>query len=175
MGAEIDFRNRSTTEELVITRVFDAPRDLVFKAWTDPTQLMRWWGPNGFTTPSLTVDLRVGGVFHYCMRSPDGQDYWGLGVYREIAPSEKIVYTDSFADAQGNPAPPSQYGMSASHPAESLVTVTFTEQHGQTSVTVRQTVSDAVEERAGMEQGWTEMLERLADDLATDGTGRVTT
>ena len=166
MSIQTDSRNESTAEELVVTRDFDAPRDLVFRAWTDPAQLMRWWAPNGFTTPSVTVDLRVGGVFHYCMRAPDGQDYWGIGVYRDIVPSEKIVYTDAFADAEGNQVPPSHYGMSASHPAESLVTVTFTEHQGKTTVTLRHTVPDAVEERAGMAQGWTEMLQRLAVDLA---------
>jgi uncharacterized protein YndB with AHSA1/START domain len=166
MNPQTDSGIGSTAEELVITHVFDAPRDIVFKAWTDPAQLMRWWGPKGFTTPSVTIDPRIGGVFHYCMRSPEGQDYWGIGLYREIVPPERIVYTDAFADAEGNRVPPSHYGMSASHPAESLVTVTFTEQQGKTTVTVRQTVPDAVEERAGMEQGWTEMLERLADEAA---------
>ncbi|MGH8068203.1 MAG: SRPBCC domain-containing protein [Candidatus Entotheonellia bacterium] len=66
--------------ELVITRIFDAPRELVFKAWTEPERLMRWWGPNSFTTPFCTIDLRPGGVFHCCMRSPEGRDYWCKGV-----------------------------------------------------------------------------------------------
>lgn len=175
MSIQTDSEIESSAEELVITRVFDAPRDLVFRAWTDPAQLMRWWGPNGFTTPSVTVDLRGGGVFHYCMRAPDGQDYWGIGIYREIVPPEKIVYTDSFADAQGNLVSPSHYGMSASHPAESLVTLMFTEHQGKTTVTLRQTVPDSAEEREGMQQGWTEMLGRLADELAIDGRGGVTT
>ncbi len=80
---------------LVITRVFDAPRDLVFKAWTEPERLMRWWGPKGFTTPFCKVDLRPGGVFHYCLRSPEGRDVWGKGVYREIVEPERIIYTDT--------------------------------------------------------------------------------
>jgi uncharacterized protein YndB with AHSA1/START domain len=166
MSTQTDSRIESTAQELVITRVFDAPRDLVFKAWTEPEQLIRWWGPTGFTTPSFTVDLRVGGVLHYCMRSPEGQDYWGIGVYREIVRPERIVYTDSFADARGDPVPPSHYGMSASHPAESLVSVMFAVQQGKTAVALRQTVPDSVQEREGMESGWTEMLGRLADDLA---------
>jgi len=166
MSIQTDSRIESSAEELVITRVFDAPREVVFKAWTDPERLMRWWGPTGFTTPSFTVDLRIGGVLHYCMRSPEGQDFWGIGVYREIVPPERIVYTDSFADAQGDPVPPSRYGMSASHPAESLVTVLITERQGKTKVALRQTVPDSVQEREAMERGWTEMLGRLADDLA---------
>src|SRR3989442_13310132 len=108
----------SSDQELVITRVFDAPRDLVFKAGTEPQRLMRWWGPNGFTTPFCKVDLRPGGVFHYCMRSPEGQDYWGRGVYREIVEPERIVYLDSFADEEGTPVEPAHYGMSPGHPAE---------------------------------------------------------
>ncbi len=166
MSTQTDSRIESTAEELVITRVFDAPRDLVFKAWTDPVQLMRWWGPKHFTTPVVTVDLRVGGVFHYCMRSPEGQDFWGIGVYREIVPPERIVYTDSFADAHGKPVPPSHYGMGADHPAETLVTVTFVEHEGKTELTLRHTIPEPSEVRAGAQQGWTEMLERLADDLA---------
>jgi uncharacterized protein YndB with AHSA1/START domain len=88
---------------------------------------------------------------------------------------ESIVYTDSFPGAKGDPVPPSQYGMSASRPAESLGTVKLTEHQGKTGVTVHQALPDAVEERAGMAQGRTKMLERLADDLATGGTGRVST
>ena len=171
MNPQTDSGIGSTAEELVITRVIDAPRDLVFKAWTGPAQLMRWWGPKGFTTPSVTIDLRIGDVFHYCMRSPEGQDYWGIGLYREIVPPERIVYTDAFADAEGDRVLPSHYGMSASQPAESLVTVTLTEQQRKTTVTVRQTVLDVVEERTGMEQGWTEMLERLADEVAAVSSG----
>ena len=115
---------------IVITRVFDAPRELVFAAWTRPEHLLRWWAPKGCSTPHCKVDLRPGGSFHYCMRTPEGRDIWGLGVYREIVAPERIVYVDSFADAQGNPVPPSDYGMSDGHPAETLVTVTFAEHGG---------------------------------------------
>jgi uncharacterized protein YndB with AHSA1/START domain len=73
-------------KELIITRIFDAPRELVWKAWTEPEQLMRWWGPKSFTSPVCKIDLRVGGVYLYCMRSPEGQDYWNTGVYKEIIP-----------------------------------------------------------------------------------------
>jgi len=166
MSTQTDSRIESTADELVITRVFDAPRELVFRAWTEPERLMRWWGPNGFTTPSFTVDLRVGGVLHYCMRAPDGQDYWGIGVYREIVPPERIMYTDSFADAEGSPVPPSHYGMSDDHPEETLVTVTFLEREGRTSVTLRHTIPESSEARGGAQQGWSEMLERLANELA---------
>jgi len=95
--------------ELVISRVFDAPRELVFKAWTEPEHLVRWWGPKGHTTPYCEIDLRPGGVMHHCMRSPEGRDVWSKGVFREIVVPERIVLTDSFADAQGNVVPPTHF------------------------------------------------------------------
>ncbi len=157
---------QAVEQEIVITRVFDAPRELVFKAWTEPERLMRWWGPKGFTTPFCTVDLRAGGIFHYCMRSPEGRDFWGKGVYREIVAPERIVYLDSFADETGNTVEPARYGMSPEHPVETLVTVTFTERDGKTEVTLRHGIPESVPERSGALQGWTEMFERLADELA---------
>ncbi len=152
--------------DLVITRIFDAPRELVFKAWTDPDHLMRWWAPKGCTTPFCKTDLHVGGVLHYCIRLPEGRDIWGIGVYREIVEPERIVYTDSFADAEGNPVPPAHYGMSSGHPAETLVTVTFDEHDGRTKLTLRHSILAEVEERDGIQQGWTEMFDRLAAELA---------
>src|SRR5467141_4117540 len=99
-------------------------------------QKKEWWGPKGFTTPFISVDLRVGGVFRYCMRSPEGKDYWGTGVYREIVPGKRIVYTDSFADEKGNVVPATYYGMSSDLPLEMLVTLTFEQEKGQTKVTL---------------------------------------
>jgi len=152
--------------ELVITRVFDAPRELVFKGWTEPERLMRWWAPKGCTTPFCRIDLRVGGVFHYCIRLPEGRDIWGIGVFREIVEPERIVYTDAFADADGNPVPPAHYGMTSGHPPETLVTVTFAEHEGKTKLTLQHSIPESVEERGGIQQGWTEMLDRLAGELA---------
>jgi uncharacterized protein YndB with AHSA1/START domain len=154
--------------DLVITRIFDAPRTLVWKAWTEPGHLMRWWAPKGCTTPFCKLDLRIGGKFHYCMRMPEGRDICGIGVYREIVAPSLLVYTDSFADAQGNPVPPAHYGMSASHPAETLVTLTLEEHEGKTRLTLRHAIPESVEERKGAEQGWSEMLDRLAEVFAND-------
>jgi uncharacterized protein YndB with AHSA1/START domain len=167
MAARSNFATESAERELVVTRVFDAPRELVFKAWTEPEQLMRWWGPKGFTTPFCKIDFRPGGVFHYCMRAPEGQNYWGVGIYREVVAPDLIVYTDAFADAEGNPVPPEHYGMSSSHPQETLVTVMFVEHEGKTKLTVRQSILESVVERDGTKQGWLEMLDRLAEELAT--------
>jgi len=151
---------------LVITRLFDAPRSRVFKAWTEPERLMRWWGPNGFTTPFCQIDLRLGGVFHCCMRSPEGRDYWCKGVYRDIVEPERIVFTDTFVDEAGNPVPPAHYGMSPDWPPETLVTVTFAEHAGKMKLTLQQSVLESVAERTGAQQGWTETLDRLGAYLA---------
>ena len=153
-------------QALVITRVFDAPRELVWKAWTECERLTRWWGQKGFTTPFCKIDLRPGGVFHYCMRSPEGRDFWGKGIYREFVEPERIVFTDFFADEEGDPVPATHYGMSRDWPAEMLVTVTFAEHGGKTKVTLQHAGVPSGAESDSCEAGWTESLERLAEYLA---------
>src|SRR5512137_1895627 len=88
--------------ELLITREFDAPVSHVWKTWTDPVSIRRWWRPKDYTCPSASIDLRVGGSYLFCMRSSKGMDIWSTGVYKEIIPSRRIVSTDSFADEMGN-------------------------------------------------------------------------
>ncbi len=157
----------SVANEAVITRLLDAPRSLVWKAWTEPERVARWWGPRIFTMPACRIDLRVGGEYLYCMRSPDGQDFWSKGTYREIVPPERIVATDSFADAEGNVVPATYYGMSGDWPLEMLVTVTFEDLDGKTRLTIRHSGVGAVEprDRGDLEQGWTESLDKLAEYL----------
>lgn len=153
-------------ELLYITRTINAPRNLVFRAWTNPDLLKRWWGPNGFTLPVCAIDLRPGGILHYCMRSPDGKEYWGRGVYREIARPERIVYTDSFSDEKGNVTSPTLYGLSADWPRETEVTVTFAEERGKTLLTLESSVGAVPAEELEMcRQGWSESLDRLAKEL----------
>ena len=125
-------------DDLVITRIFSAPRDMIWKAWTEPEPIKRWWGPKNFTTPFSKVDLRVGGTYLNCMRSPEGKNYWSTGVYREIVTWEKLVLTDSFSDEKGNVVPATHYGMAADLPLEMLITVTFEELGGRTKMTLRQ-------------------------------------
>ena len=151
--------------ELVITRVFDAPRELLWKAWTEPERFMRWWGPKHFTAPVSTIDLRVGGKYLHCMRSPEGQDYWSTGVYREIIPLERIVYTDSFADEKGNVVPASHYGMPGDWPLEYLVTVTFEEDGGRTKMTLRHEGIPTGKMSDDTRAGWNESFDKLADVL----------
>lgn len=156
----------TTDEDLILRRSFEAPREVVFAAWTEPERLVRWWGPRGFTTPFCTVDLRPGGLFRFCMKSPEGREYWGQGLYREVVAPERLVWIDSFTDAEGNVVQPSHYGLSAEHPGETLVTVTFAERDGKTEVTLRHAIPRSMPERSGTEQGWTEMFERLATEVA---------
>ena len=164
---------RPDARELVVTRTFAAPRALVFRAWTEPAHLRRWFGPRGWTLTACTVDLRPGGIWHYCMRGPGGEEVWGRAVYREITPPARLVYTDSFADAAGNPVEPTRYGQSPGSPGEVLVTVTFEERDGKTVVTLRLaagTMPDA--DREAVQQGWGESLDRLVETLAGDGSER---
>jgi len=166
----MDAKNSSKKEEtkqVLITRIFDAPRDVVFKAWTDCERLMRWWGPQGFSTPFCKIDLQPGGSFHNCMRSPEGRDYCGKGVYREIVEPERIIFTDSFVDEEGNAVPATYYGMSPEWPQETLVTVTFVEDKGKTKLTLQHALGSVPAlERDMCQQGWSESLDKLSGDLA---------
>ena len=152
--------------EIVITRVFDAPRELVWRAWTEPEHFMRWWGPKDFTCPVAQIDLRVGGRYLNCMRSAEGQEFWTTGVYRELVPPERIVYTDSFADADGNEVPPSHYGMGGDWADELVVTVTLEERDGKTTMTLRHTGMPAGEMSDQATAGWNESFDKLAASLS---------
>jgi uncharacterized protein YndB with AHSA1/START domain len=113
-------------QEFVVERQFTAPRTLMFQVFTQPEHLKRWWAPQPYTIPVCTIDLQPGGIWHYCMRSPEGQDQWARSVYREIVPPEKLTYTTTFADEHANPIE----GM-----PEHLTTLVFMEEAGKTSVT----------------------------------------
>lgn len=153
--------------ELVIIRTFDAPRELVWKAWTEPERVMRWWGPKDFTAPFCRIDLRVGGTYLNCMRGPDGKEYWSTGVYRQIVPPSRIVCTDSFADEHGTVVPAAAYGMTGDWPLELLITVTLDEAGGQTRLTLRHEGLPEGEMRELCAEGWSESLEKLAESLSS--------
>ncbi len=138
-------------EEFVITRVFGAPRDLVFKVHTECERLKHWWGPKGFTMRVCKLDLRPGGVLHYCLRSPSGEDMWGKVVYREIAAPERLVYINSFSDEHGNTV---RHPHVPDWPLEMLNNSTFSEQGGKTILTLRWVPQNATEaERKAFEAG----------------------
>ncbi|HZD54929.1 MAG TPA: SRPBCC domain-containing protein [Candidatus Aquicultoraceae bacterium] len=153
-------------QALVITRVFDAPRETVFRAWTEPERMKRWWGPKNFTTPVIRIDPRPGGAYLYCMRSPEGKDYWGKGTYLEVEEPERIVCTDSFADENGNPVSPQDYGMSPDWPEEAVIAVTFDRSGGRTRFTLNHSPLPPGPERDMCRQGWNESLDRLEEYLA---------
>jgi uncharacterized protein YndB with AHSA1/START domain len=155
----------STAGELTIVRLFAAPRELVFRAWTDPKLVMRWWGPKDFTSPFCEIDLKPGGVFHYCMRSPDGKEYWNKGVFHEIITPAKIVSTMYFSDKDGKTVGPEYYGLSPDCPSEMRDTVTFEAVDGdKTRLTLNRknipTISGDF--LSMMNQGWNQSLDRFA-------------
>jgi uncharacterized protein YndB with AHSA1/START domain len=145
--------------DVTITRTFDAPRALVFKAWTDAKHLAQWWGPDGFTNPICEIDARVGGVLRIHMRGPDGTVYPMKGVIQEIAEPERLVFTNIAVDAAGR------------HLLEGLTTVTFAEERGKTKLTMRTRAVAVVEEAVvylqGMEMGWTQSIGRLEAYVAS--------
>lgn len=147
--------------EITITRVFDAPRVLVFKAWTDAKELAQWWGPKSFTNPVCELDVRVGGAIRIHMRSPDGSVYPMKGEFREIVPPERLVFTNIAVDAAGQPI------------IEGLTTVTFIERDGKTTMTLltrgRAVVDYAIGYLQGMEMGWTGSIDKLEILLARGG------
>jgi uncharacterized protein YndB with AHSA1/START domain len=155
------------TERMVVTRVFDAPPELVWKAWTDPKYLAQWWGPKGFTAPFCEIDFRVGGKFLCCMRSPDGQDFWNGGEYHEIVLHEKIVYSMYFADSKGNKVEAAQYGIEHEAIEDAYDVVTFEDLgNGQTKLTLIGNESMESAKDSGQLEGWNEIVEKFAAVVA---------
>ncbi len=137
--------------ELVVTRIIDAPRGLVFKAWTQPEHIARWWGPQGYTTIHCDMDIRVGGAYRFGMRSPEGKEHWKRGVFRDIVEPERVVFSFAWEDTRGEPG------------HELLTTVTFEAVGEKTRLTLRQGVFETREGRDGHVSGWTSCFERFAE------------
>ena len=163
----IDYTPKALVKELVINRIFNAHRDVVWKAWTDPNMAKEWWGPKTYTIPTANIDLRVGGKILTCMRSPDGADYWSVGTYKEIDMPSKIVMTDSFSDEKGNVVSASHYGMSPDIPLISNITLTFEDNYGMTKFSLKyDDVSNyPAQDLAYLEQGWVESFDKLDEYL----------
>ncbi len=154
---------------LIIERVFDAPVEHVWSAWTEPEQVTKWWGPQYFTSPECTIDFRVGGKYVFCMQPPKevGNDnFYSSGIYKEIIEHKKIVYTDSFSDKDGNIVSAAQYGMPADFPAELLVTIEFESlPDGKTKMTLRHEGIPAGEVADQTEAGWSTSFDKLAESI----------
>ena len=151
----------AAARELVLTRIIDAPRELVFRMWTDPVHLAKWWGPRDFTNPVCEIDFRPGGALLIVMRAPDGTDYPMGGIFREIVTPERLVFTNCALDRDGNVL------------LDGLTTVTFAEQGEKTKLTVQTRATALVPAAAqyleGMQAGWEQTLdglERHAQDMA---------
>ncbi len=145
----------TSTRALTLTRVVDAPRELVFKMWTDPRHMAQWWGPKGFTNPVCELDARPGGKILIHMRAPDGAVHPMRGTFREVKPPERLVFVAEPVDHEGNVL------------IESVTAVTFEDQGGKTKLTVEASAVGfapvAAKMLGGMETGWTQSLERLAE------------
>ena len=150
-AAATDYGERTVT----LTRVFDASRDLVWRAWTDPKHLAQWFGPRGFTSSVPELDVRVGGALRIVMHGPDGSDYPMKGVFREVVPPERLVFSNIAVDNDGN------------HLLEGETTVVLEEQGGKTRLTLtthaKGLVPVAPQMLAGMEAGWSQSLDKMAE------------
>ncbi len=165
--ADVDIRDR----ELVLTRTFDAPRKLVYKVWTDPKHITKWWGPQHFTAPVCEVDLRPGGAYRYVMRSPDGMDFPVSGKFIEIVSGERLVYSDDSFEQKdmwktllGKSLPDVDFST-----IQSIITVTFEDDGDGTKLTlITRFVSNEVRDamlQMQMAEGWTQSLEKFAKEL----------
>lgn len=156
--------------ELVVRRIVDAPLEMVWKAWTDPAIVTRWWGPKDYTSPSAKIDLREGGKYVFCMRAPaeqGGQDSYTAGVYSKIVPLERLEFTQGLSDSEGNPIDPTSIGMPADFPAQIYTTVIFKAKGRMTELVITEdgwTPGQMyVYSLAGMHQ----TIDKLADSLAS--------
>jgi uncharacterized protein YndB with AHSA1/START domain len=141
---------RPRSAELRLTRLIDAPPEIVFEVWTRPEHLTEWWGPAGFSLPSCELDFRVGGAFRYRMRNPEGGDHWLRGVFQEIVKPERIAFTFAWGDAERATGP------------VALVTVSFEACDGKTRVMLHQTGLESESAAHAHESGWSTQFDRLA-------------
>lgn len=156
--------------EFTITRVFNAPRDLVFQLWTDPLHLSKWFGPTGSTINSFKMDFRVGGIFLYNMKIQNGLEMWGKWHFQEILPPEKIIFIQSFSDSKGNIV---KNPMTENWPLEVFSTIVFKEANGKTTLEIKWLPIHATETElevfysafGNMQMGWSGTFDRLEDYL----------
>ena len=153
--------NRVKDKEVFIEQIFNASPQKVFKAWTDPEKLMKWYAPDGCTVHFKQINVVTGGRFHSCVANPQFGDCWAIGEYKEVSPDSRLIFTMLNADEQGNPINPVDIGMDPDWPRETLVTVTFTEEDGKTKMQLRQTVSLELAEKTGAYPSWLQMLNKM--------------
>lgn len=151
----------SKQKDIVIERKFDLPATAVWKAWTDPGSLKKWWGPKDFTCSYSSIDLRAGGTYLNCMLSPTGEEFWSTGVYIEVSPYSRLVLTESFTDEEGKNIPASALNMPGEWPMLLLITLDFEEDGDQTIMNFKQkgVPTEAYDECL---RGWNQSLDKLA-------------
>ena len=149
MGTESSIAGVTAGHEVVITRIFNAPQSLLFKAWTDREHLAKWFGPRGFTTTIIENDARTGGAYHFRMRGPNVDEYW-RGIYREVVAPERLVFT---------------WPTTTRHPevTDTVVTVTFEDVGGKTRLTLRHATFATIAHRDDHNGGWNNAFDRLAE------------
>lgn len=152
--------------EVLITRTFNAPRATVFKAWTDPQQLIRWYAPNGCRISYKYNHPELHGTFLSCIHTPDGKDCWCKGEYKEFVKNERLAFTMVVSNEKGESVSPTSVGMDPTWPTETLVTVTFEDVAGKTKLVLKQTVSEELAKRTGAHPSWLQMFDRLEQMIA---------
>ncbi|MGF7037647.1 SRPBCC family protein [Mucilaginibacter lappiensis] len=152
-------------KELFITHLFDAPREVVFQAWTAPEQLKHWYAPDGCSIEFKSIDTTKGGNFHSCIHDPVHGDCWIKGTYLEILPDQKLVFTMVMSDEGGNSVSSVTAGKTEDWPEAQITTVTFESVGGQTKVSIHQTVSEEEAKKTGAYQSWIKMLNKLGQLL----------
>lgn len=155
----------SRSAEVHIVRTINAPRDIVFAAWTNPSQLANWFAPHGCSIEFRRLEIVPGGTFHSCIHTPGGHQCWCIGEYREVDAPERLVFTMKVADAEGNFVSPTAAGMDPDWPAETVVTVHFEADGRRTRLTLDQNVSEALAKRTGAHPSWLQMLDRMEEQL----------
>lgn len=159
-------RDAAASRQVTITRTLDAPRELVFRMWSRPELLTRWYAPRRCRLEVLHFDFRVGGEFRSRIREPDGSGCLCSAIFTEITEPERIAYTLCFVDEEGRFVSAKSVGADADWPDRTTVTVTFVEQNGRTTMTLQQTVLESVAKRTGAYPSWLEMLDRLSEEVS---------
>lgn len=162
--------SHTDTAKFMISRSFNAPLDRVWKAWTEPEQMAAWWGPKGFKAEVMVLDLKPGGLFHYRLVSPQGQEMWGRFLFREVVPEQRLVFISSFSDESKGLT---HHPMAPDWPLQMLSTISFAEEDGKTTVTVEWVPYEASESEResfakgmdSMQAGWTGTFEKLEAHL----------
>jgi uncharacterized protein YndB with AHSA1/START domain len=153
-------------KQVSITRVFDAPRQLVFDAWTDPKHLLRWYAPDNCSIKIKEIEVMPGGEFLHCISTPQFGDCWCKGVYIEVKRPERLVFTMTVTNENGEDVASADVGHDHEWPVQTTVMVIFTERDGKTTMTLQQTVSEALAKKTGAYPSWLQILDNLERELA---------